>query len=359
MAANVVIGRAADAAQLAVRAAADVAAALDDALAARDLALLAVSGGRSPLGLYRALRAQDRGWPKVTVVQVDERCVPPDHPDSNAALVADHLLRDAAAAARWVPFFDTLPEAPDRPDAAERLAAAACARLAPLGVMLLNALKLKLSLQVAGFDARFHAYDWRLGIEHLALELNARIAADGGRDVLLVGHSMGGAVALACALRSHGGPKGLVLSAPALAPGQAVPSLKAAVLRLLSKFSPDTGALTLPAAAVSRDPAVVRAYEADPLVYRGAVPARTLVELLDAMAAFPDAVPKLKVPVFVQHGTADSLVPLAATRPLYERLGAPKLRTVRMYERLYHEVYNEPERERVLEDLEAWLESQH
>jgi len=132
MAANVVIGRAADAAQLAVRAAADVAAALDDALAARDLALLAVSGGRSPLGLYRALRAQDRGWPKVTVVQVDERCVPPDHPDSNAALVADHLLRDAAAAARWVPFFDTLPEAPDRPDAAERLAAAACARLAPL-----------------------------------------------------------------------------------------------------------------------------------------------------------------------------------------------------------------------------------
>jgi len=175
----------------------------------------------------------------------------------------------------------------------------------------------------------------------------------------VLGHSMGGAVALACALRSHSGPKGLVLSAPALAPGQAVPSLKATVLRLLSKFSPNTGALTLPAAAVSRDPAVVRAYEADPLVYRGAVPARTLVELLDAMAAFPDAAPKLKVPVFVQHGTADSLVPLAATRPVYERLGAPKLRTVRTYDRLYHEVYNEPERERVLDDLEAWLESQH
>jgi alpha-beta hydrolase superfamily lysophospholipase len=178
-------------------------------------------------------------------------------------------------------------------------------------------------------------------------------------SMFVLGHSMGGAVALACALRSHSGPKGLVLSAPALAPGQAVPSLKATVLRLLSRFSPNTGALTLPAAAISRDPAVVRAYEADPLVYRGAVPARTLVELLDAMAAFPDAAPKLKLPVFVQHGTADSLVPLAATRPVYERLGTPKLRTVRIYDRLYHEVYNEPERERVLEDLEAWLESQH
>ena len=68
-------------------------------------------------------------------------------------------------------------------------------RLAPLGVMLLNALKLKLSLQVAGFDARFHAYDWRRGIDGLAAELNSRIAAEGAREVLLVGHSMGGVVA--------------------------------------------------------------------------------------------------------------------------------------------------------------------
>jgi 6-phosphogluconolactonase len=132
MVANVVIRRVADAAQLAAGAAADVGAALDEALAARGQALLAVSGGRSPLGLYEALRAQARAWPRVTVVQADERCVPPGHRDSNAALVAQHLLRDAAAAARWIPFFDAWPVAPDPPDAAERLAATACARLAPL-----------------------------------------------------------------------------------------------------------------------------------------------------------------------------------------------------------------------------------
>ena len=76
-----------------------------------------------------------------------------------------------------------------------RLALPRGARLAALGVMLLNVLKLKLSLQVAGFDARFHAYDWRRSVEGLARDLNARIAAEGGRDVLLVGHSMGGVVA--------------------------------------------------------------------------------------------------------------------------------------------------------------------
>ena len=76
-----------------------------------------------------------------------------------------------------------------------RLALPRGARLAALGVMLLNALKLKLSLQLAGFDARLHAYDWRLGIEELAHGLNARIEEENGRDALVVGHSMGGLVA--------------------------------------------------------------------------------------------------------------------------------------------------------------------
>ena len=84
-----------------------------------------------------------------------------------------------------------------------RLALPRGARLRPLGMMWLNTFKLKLSLTVAGFDARSHAYDWRLGIEALAAQLNARIAADARRDVMLVGHSMGGLVARA-ALAGNG-----------------------------------------------------------------------------------------------------------------------------------------------------------
>jgi CHAT domain-containing protein len=78
-----------------------------------------------------------------------------------------------------------------------RLALPRGARLRALGMMWLNALKLKLSLVVAGFDARSHPYDWRLGVASLAAQLNARIAADARRDVMLVGHSMGGLVARA------------------------------------------------------------------------------------------------------------------------------------------------------------------
>jgi len=178
-----------------------------------------------------------------------------------------------------------------------------------------------------------------------------------GAPVFLLGHSMGGAVALACALRYKGSLKGLALSAPALATGEAVSSLKRLTLRLLSSLAPNAGALTLPAKAISRDPAVVEAYEQDPLVFRGAIPARTIVELLRAMAAFPASAPELRIPVLVQHGTADSLVPLAATRPVYDLLGQPKARTLRYYDGLFHEVFNEPERDRVIADLAVWIEA--
>lgn len=94
---------------LAQRLAAWIAERLQQALAERGHAVLAVSGGRSPLALFQALRSQALDWSRVSVTLVDERCVPPDHPDSNSALVREHLLQDAAQAARFVPWFDEVP----------------------------------------------------------------------------------------------------------------------------------------------------------------------------------------------------------------------------------------------------------
>lgn len=79
------------------------------AIAERGEASLAVSGGRSPIVLFEQLRAQVLDWSRVKVTLVDERCVPHDHADSNTALVRQHLLQDAAAAASFVPLFDALP----------------------------------------------------------------------------------------------------------------------------------------------------------------------------------------------------------------------------------------------------------
>ena len=79
------------------------------AIAARGQATLAVSGGKSPIALFEQLRSQSLDWSRVVVMLVDERCVGHDHADSNTALARQHLLQDAAAAARFVALFDTVP----------------------------------------------------------------------------------------------------------------------------------------------------------------------------------------------------------------------------------------------------------
>jgi 6-phosphogluconolactonase len=85
----------------------DIAARLREATEARGEAVLGVSGGKSPVALFEALRVQAVPWSRVTVTLVDERCVPPEHPDSNARLVRAHLLQGPAAQTRFVSWIDT------------------------------------------------------------------------------------------------------------------------------------------------------------------------------------------------------------------------------------------------------------
>jgi len=190
----------------------------------------------------------------------------------------------------------------------------------------------------------------------VARRLAAAQAEHPGRPLILLGHSMGGAVALATALGFPGLSTGLVLSAPALGadPATSTP-LRVWAARLLSKLAPTVGVLRLPAAAISSDPAVVRDYELDPLVHRGSIPARTAVELLEAMAGFPALASRLQLPTLVLHGTADHLVPIEFAEPVWRCFGSKDL-TVHRYAGFYHEVFNEPDRARVHADLDAWLD---
>jgi pimeloyl-ACP methyl ester carboxylesterase len=70
-------------------------------------------------------------------------------------------------------------------------------RYTALGVLLIAYLKLKLTLEAAGFDASFHAFDWRQSVDALGADLMRRIEADDSESVALVAHSMGGLVSRA------------------------------------------------------------------------------------------------------------------------------------------------------------------
>ncbi|POZ63046.1 6-phosphogluconolactonase [Chromobacterium alticapitis] len=80
-----------------------IASRLSAAIASKGSAVLAVSGGKSPIPLFQLLSEMAIDWTRVTVTLVDERFVAPDHPDSNAGLVRQHLLQNRAAPARFLP----------------------------------------------------------------------------------------------------------------------------------------------------------------------------------------------------------------------------------------------------------------
>jgi acylglycerol lipase len=178
-------------------------------------------------------------------------------------------------------------------------------------------------------------------------------AARPGVPVFMLGHSMGSLIALRYALAQPDRLAGLILSA-ALAQLNPVPKPLELVGRALSVIAPRAPLIAIDSELVSRDPAVVAAYRSDPLVHHGKIPARTAVQIADAVERFPSTVDAITVPTLILYGTADGLCPPAGSVMLGERIGAADL-TVTAYDGLFHEILNEPERETVLGDIVAWL----
>jgi acylglycerol lipase len=179
--------------------------------------------------------------------------------------------------------------------------------------------------------------------------------AHSGGPLFLLGHSMGGLVALAYTARHQEKLDGLVLSAP-LAALEAASPVQRVAGRVLSAVAPKLGVIPIDSSKVSRDPAVVKDYDTDPLNHHGKLPARTVAELASTIAGFPDAVSRMTLPMLVMHGTADTLVPPMATDMIEQRAGSDDLTVIR-YEGLYHELLNEPERDRVAGDIADWLDA--
>ena len=176
------------------------------------------------------------------------------------------------------------------------------------------------------------------------------------RPLFLVGHSLGGLIATVYALKTPHAMDGLVVSSPAVLPPRDTSPATIRAGRFLSRWMANLPVAALRLDAVSRDPSVVAAYNADPLVHKGKIRARTGAEILDAIAAVHRDIGGLRMPVLAVQGTVDKLVDPGAARWFDEHVGSPD-HTLHIYDGLYHEVFNEPERERVLDDVVAWLDA--
>lgn len=198
----------------------------------------------------------------------------------------------------------------------------------------------------------------RLGVTDFSdftADLDTVISAvdvDGPR--FLLGHSMGGAIALSYALDHQERLTGLILSGAALVPGEDLPSIMVKLAPVLGRIVPWLPATALPASGVSRDPEIVAAYEADPLVWHGGIRAGLGGALIGEMKTYPDRLGSLTLPTLILHGGADVLTNPDGSRMAAARAGSDDV-TLTIYPELYHEIFNEPERETVLTDVTDWV----
>ena len=190
-------------------------------------------------------------------------------------------------------------------------------------------------------------------LDDLDLVLGRAREAAAGRPLVVMGHSMGGlVVARALTLGRLGAVDGVVLSSPALA--VAAPALLQKVAPFVARWAPRLPAGRLDVSALSRDPTVGRAYQEDPLNTVRPVAARLGWEILQAVRAVRARPEAFDLPLYVFHGTEDTIVPVEATRWLADAAPSSHL-TVQEHPGLRHETFREPEREAVVEGLVGWL----
>jgi alpha-beta hydrolase superfamily lysophospholipase len=174
-----------------------------------------------------------------------------------------------------------------------------------------------------------------------------------GLPIFLLGHSLGATVALEYATRGGGGLTGMVVTGAGI-DVSAVSPLQRNVVRALARLAPRVGLVAFDSRGISRDSTVVEAYDADPLVFRGKAPLRTVAELLASGERVTAAMPSLEVPILILHGGRDRVSSPAGSRLAHERVGS-KDKTIMVYRDLYHDILNEPEKEAVIADVIAWI----
>ena len=177
----------------------------------------------------------------------------------------------------------------------------------------------------------------------------------------LYGHSLGGNLVIYHVLHNGSGRAeqdsarlaGATATSPVLRTTSAPPAVQLTLAKIMSRvwptFSLPNG---LEQAALSRDAAVVRAYSADPLVH-DRISARLGLDMLQSGEWALAHAAELSLPLLLTHGSEDRLTSAKASQEFATLAGGNC--TFKLWEGLYHETHNEPEKKQVIAFMIDWL----
>ena len=202
---------------------------------------------------------------------------------------------------------------------------------------------------------RGHVRDFQEYTDALGALLSLAREAHPEIPFVLFGPSMGGLIAADFLLQHQSEFVAAVLTGAAIQSPQQPSSIVLFVNRVIASVMPRLGVLRMDASGISRDPQVISDYENDPLVYRGKATAGLVTALISAMKRVVENATSIRLPLLIMHGSVDSLTAVEGSKLLHDSISSEDKKIV-IYDGLYHEILNEPERKNVMEDILGWLE---
>lgn len=173
----------------------------------------------------------------------------------------------------------------------------------------------------------------------------------------LVGHSLGGLIALQYVLKNATAFGAIAVSSPFLRSAFAVPRVQEALARVAQAVAPRLPFRSpLRAEQISRDPEEVELYANDPAIFRTTTP-RWYSEVSAAQKEIFDRASEIRLPLLMLLGDADSIADHRGGMEVFERLGSAD-KSLEVYPGYFHEVFNDVGREAPIARLVEWLERQ-
>jgi acylglycerol lipase len=172
----------------------------------------------------------------------------------------------------------------------------------------------------------------------------------------ILGHSMGGLVALLHTQRYPEGLKGIITSGAALAIPPDIPALVIKLSHFLGRVVPKLGVQSFfDPNNLTRTEAIREAVKIDPYFYRGRIRARTGSCILRAINMALTNLASIELPALLMHGGADALVPPEISDTIHMAIASTD-KTLKVFPEAYHEIFNEPESEEALTLVTRWLD---